>query len=163
MSFDDLIQNLPSKEKMAEVHGKVSELVKALSQEATRFAEKYRMRGPIFIVGMKEEPKTVEELVKMLTTRGHRFVISRMGDAWDVYHSETPSIWNLFNRQEGNWNRIQACRMDVKILFIKNAKTIFTEYFKHITDFLENAPKEIAHAEAVIRELQELLKPVEQA
>ncbi len=161
MSFDDLIQKLPSARRVKEVQEQVAEVVKQLSEEATRFADRYRMRGPVLTVGVKEDPRTWEELLQMLTAHGHRFAITKLQDIWDIYHCETPSLSNFFSREGEKWKRIQACRMDVKILFLQNAKTIFTAYFEHISEFLENAPKEISKADAVIRELQELLKPVE--
>lgn len=160
MSLDDLIRDLPSAEQMKEIQAKVAEVVKGLSEQATRFAEKYRLRGRVMTIGVTEDPKTWDELLLMLKAHGHRFVITRIGDAWDVYHAETPNLWNLWKREQQAWTRIQACRLEVKIVFVRNAKKIFTDYFKHVQEFLENAPKEIAHADAVIRELQELLKPV---
>lgn len=159
MSLDDLIRDLPSAERMKEIQGKVSDITKQLSEQANRFASLYRMRGPFFTVGGgPREPKTLEELLKTLTTPGHLFMIGRVGDAWDVFCGTTPTIDNIRMKQE--WVRIQACRLEAKIIFIRHAKEIFANYFKHIAEFLENAPKEIAHADAVIRELQEMLKPV---
>jgi len=85
-------------------------------------------------------------------------MIGRVGEAWDVFCCATPTIWNIRFKQD--WARIQTCRLEAKVVFIRNAKEIFADYFKHVADFLENAPKEIAQADAVIRELQELLEPV---
>ena len=159
MSLDDLIRDLPSADRMREIQAKVADVVKQLSGQATRFGEKYRMRGPVFTVGGgPREPKTWEDLLKMLTTPGHSFMIGRVGEAWDVFCCATPTIWNIRFKQD--WARIQICRLEAKVVFIRNAKEIFADYFKHVADFLENAPKEITHADAVIRELQELLKPV---
>lgn len=154
MSFDDF-GNLPSEEFAKQTANRVSELTGKLSERASTLAERLGLRGPLFQVGGNEHPKTIEEMFLALTKPAQQFRITRVGDVWDVFYSETVTIATI-GKQE--WQRISSCRWETKALFLKHSKEIFSAYFNHVNDFMGKIDGELAAAGAVLKELQDLIK-----
>lgn len=154
MSFDELVKGLPDAKVFKDTANRISDLTSQLSERASTIAERLGMHGPVFQVGGIENPKTIEETLAYLLKPAAIFQITRVGDVWDIFYSQTISFQTMGKRE---WQRVSSCRLDIKALFIRHAQEIFAAYFRHVKGFVENIHKDLVMGDAVIKELQELL------
>jgi hypothetical protein len=144
-----MADGLPTEAECRAIATDVSDLTSKLSAQAAKIAERTGLRGPVYQIGGIQEPKSLEDMFKVLTTPAPLFRITRIGDVWDLFHSETVTLHS--GKQE--WHRISSCRWEIKALFLKHAKEIFSAYFAHAKEFIENVPEDIAIGERVLLDL----------